>query len=312
MIKSGADQLNKERIRQLLAAVGTKPHEDASADMDAVDYDWRKPRYFNLEQCEKVQCFAETAVQECVQEFSRLYQSACDVSLITAEQTFLSESCVNPQEEGYYVPFGTGPQASFGFLFIPNRSAFIWTGQVLGSSDAAENAERKLSKLEESFLMDIAADLTKAFSRVYGKDLVTAPVVSDPSLIDLKGSQELYIITFEAAMEKAETVATRGSFVICCDKLDSVAGKMPSIQPKVSEGQIASVILEHVHRIPVSVHVELGRVMIPFKDVLGLQANDIVLLDKKVTDTIDVLVEDRLLFQGRPVQSMENYAVLIR
>ena len=311
MSKSARDKLTSDRIRQLIAAVGAKSHEDTSSDIDAVDFDWRQPRYFNLEQCEKLQGFAETVAGECVEEFSRLYQADSSVSLISAKQCFLPEPDREPEEQGYYVPFGMGSQALVGFLFIPTRSALVWTGQILGSADAPEGTDRELSTLEESLLSDIASGLLQAFSRAYAKELTVHSVVSDRSAIDLKGSEELYEITFEAAKESQETAVTRGSFVVCCDKLDSIAGKAASSQAKVSDAQIANSILEHIHQVPVAVSVELGNAMIPFREVLGLQANDIILLDKKVTETIDVLIEDRGLFQGRPIQSGGNYAVVI-
>ena len=310
MRKSGTDKLNQERIRQLLAAVGMKAQTDVPPDADVVDYDWRQPRYFNLAQSEKVRFFGDTIARECVEEFSRLYQTDGEVTCISAEQC-LSEPDQDQQERGYYVPFGSNPQAAFGMLFVPNPSALVWTGQVLGASESTENSDRKLSKLEESFLGDIAAGLMGAFSRAYGKDLAAGPLVSDRSRIDLKGSQELFKITFEAAKINSEATVAGGAFYICCDKLDSIAGKTASVQTKVPDAQITDTILKHVHQIPVSVSVELGSVTIPFEEVLGLQANDIIVLDKKITDPIDILVEDRPLFQGRPVQSGGNYAVVI-
>lgn len=311
MSNSAKDKLTNERIRQLIAAVGVRPQEYPSLDVDAIDFDWRQPRYFNIEQCETLRCFAEMVTRECVGEFSRLYQTECSVSLISAKQCYLSESDQQPEEPGYYVPFGIDSKTALGFLFVPRRSALDWTAQTLGACDSTDGSDRDLSALEESLLLDIASGLVNAFSRAYGKNIAVSSVVPDQSPVDLKGSRELYEITFEAAKESQETVVTRGSFLMCCDQLDSIAGKTPSIQAKVSEAQNANTIVEHIHHVSVSVDVELGSVMIPFKEVLSLQVNDILVLDKKVAETVDILVEDRALFQGRPVQSGGNYAVMV-
>ena len=80
---------------------------------------------------------------------------------------------------------------------------------------------------------------------------------------------------------------------------------------KLSESQIADAILKHVHHVPLSVYVELGQTMLPFKDVMDLQVNDVVVLSKKITEPVDVLIEGRVLFQGRPAQSGGKHAVVI-
>ncbi len=169
---------------------------------------------------------------------------------------------------------------------------------------------RSLSRLEESFLADIAAGLIAAFSRVYGSDLKPARE-AERSLIALQGSDELLEIVFEAGKADSQEPAATAAFLVCCDKLEPVAGKTTSGHEKLSESQLRSVLLEHIHQVPMSVRVELGTAMLAFKDVINLQADDIVILNKKVSDPVNVLVEDRVLFRGYPAQSGGKQAVFI-
>ena len=82
----------------------------------------------------------------------------------------------------------------------------------------------------------------------------------------------------------AETA--RAAFLICCDKLETVTGRAAAREPKLSEAQIRNAILEHVHHVPVTVSVRLGTTRLAFKDVMSLQVNDIVVLDKKITEPV--------------------------
>lgn len=312
MSKSTADKLSNEKIQQLLAAVGAKSQEDESQHLDTSDYDWGQPRYFNLKQVEKVGCFAETVAEKCIEEFSRLYQGDCSVSVASTEQLFSSEFDKEERQGGYYIPFGADSQRSFGLMRIPKSSALAWTGQVLGDTQSKEDLDRKLSKLEESFLLDIVSGLVGAFSRAYGSDLHPGKtIIQDWSLIELQGSEELLEITFEVGKIDSEESTAKASFLVCCDKLESIAGKTASQDKKLSEAQTAAAILEHVHQVPLSVRVELGTIMLAFKDVVHLQTDDILVLNKKVTDAVDVLVEGRTLFCGRPAQSGGKHAVVI-
>ena len=225
MSKPDTNKLSNEKIQQLLAAVGAKSQEDTSQDANVLEYDWREPRYFNFEQLAKIESFVKTFVTDCADEFTRLYQSDCSVSLVSTTQRF---SYALGEEEGQgncYIPFGTDSKNPFGLVSIPNASALVWTAKVLGGGDASEDPDRKLSKLEETFLLDIASGLLAVFSRAYGKDLHSDRIVYDRSLVDLQGSEELFEITIEVRKADSEEGGTQASFLMCSDKLELVAGK---------------------------------------------------------------------------------------
>jgi flagellar motor switch protein FliM len=311
MSQSTADKLSHEKIQRLLAAVGVESQEDTSHNIDATDYDWRQPRYFNLEQLGKIESFSETVAAECVEEFSRLYQADSRVSVVSTTERFFCEFKEETEQENYYILFGTDSQNPFGAVSIPNPSALVWTGQVLGSTEQPGNSDRDLSKLEESFLLDIGSGLIRAFSRAHGSELHPGKVIHDRTSVKLQGSEELFEILFEVCKSDSEEAGVKASFLICCDKLESVAGQTASRNTELSEAKIAGAILGHIHKVPVSVRVELGTVMLPFKDVMDLEVNDIVILNKKITDTVRVLVEDQTFFRGYPAQSAGQHAVVI-
>lgn len=314
MSRPATDTLNQEKIRQLLDAVGARSAEDTSGDLETVDFDWRQARYFNLEQLAKAAAFAENAAAECVEEFSRLYQGPSTVKVVSTHQRFSLAFERENEEQGYYIPFGPDSNEWIGLLNVPRSAALLWTGLVLGSTESTKNTDRTLSKLEETFLLDIASGLIKSFSRAYGAALqVGQLVIPEESSFTLNGSDELYEIVFEPAKADAEAGGenARARFLICCDKLKKVTGQAAGVEPKLSEAQIRNAILEHVHHVPVTVSVRLGTTRLAFKDVMGLQANDIVVLNKKITEPVELLVESRTLLSGYPAQSDGNYAVVI-
>lgn len=311
MSQSTVDKLSNEKIQRLLAAVGVESQDDTSHNIEAFDYNWRKPRYFNLEQLATIESFSATVVAGCVEEFSRLYQAESRVSVVSTTQRFFCEIKEETEQENYYIPFGTDSQSPFGVVSIPNPSALVWTGQVFGSVDQPANAGRDLSKLEESFLLDIGSGLIRAFSSAYGSALHPGSVIHDRASVKLHGAEELFEIIFEVCKSDSEEAGVKASFLICCDKLESVAGQTASRDTELSEAQIADAILGHIHKVPVSVRVELGTVMLPFKEVMDLEVNDIVILNKKITDTVSLLVEDQTFFRGYPAQSGRQHAVVI-
>jgi flagellar motor switch protein FliM len=306
------DKLSREKVQQLLAAMGSVSQSDTSCNTDAADYDLRQSRYFNLSQFAKLEEFAGKVAREYVEEFSRLYHGDVKVSVVSTEQCFRDQLKVDNEQNNYCIMFGVDPQKPFGLMRIPDSSAAIWTGQVLGGAELTEDSGKRLSKLEESLLLDIVSGLIKAFSRAYGSNLqLDRRVIHDSSSVALQGSEELFMITFEARKADSEKDATRAFFLMCCDKLQSVAGKIASEEGKTAAADNARIMREHVHGMPVSLTVQLAKTSLLFKDVMGLQVNDIMLLDKKVSDPIEILVEDKTLFHGRPAQSGGKHAIVI-
>jgi flagellar motor switch protein FliM len=308
-----ADNLSLEKIRQLLSAAGVESQDDPSRNSAAQAFDWRCCRYFTLEQLAKINQFAETAAAACIDLFSRLYKGDCTVSVISTRQYFSSATPqADSETDDYYLPFGSDAKKPFGLLRIPQLSALTWAGLMLGGADAGKETDRSLSRLEESFLADIASSLIGAFAGAYGAVLQPGgPFYRDRSTVALQGSDEWLEIVFQTEKTDTPESALTAAFLVCCDKLETVAGKTASAKEKLSEAQIRSVMLGHIHQVPMSVRVELGTVMVAFKDVVNLQANDVLVLHQRVSGPVDVLVEDRVLFKGHPVQSGGRQAVVL-
>lgn len=306
-----ADNLSQEKIQQLLAAVGSVPRSDTSGD-EAADYDWRKPQYFSIDQRAKLGEFAEKAARECVDEFSRLYHGLTGVSVVFAAQYFQNPSETANAPAEYCFAFGTDPQKPFGLMRIPESSAALWTGHALGGGDEpTEDSGRSFSKLEESFLTEIASVLIKDFSRAYGSPLqLDRGVLREPSFAALQGSQELFMIGLEVRKADSENAAARVDLLMCCDKLQSVAGKL-SDEGKTATADNIRAMREHLKEVPVSLTVRLARTTLRFKDILDLRVGDIMLLGKKVSDPVEVLIGGKTVFQGRPAQSGGKQAVVI-
>ncbi|MCD6392674.1 MAG: FliM/FliN family flagellar motor switch protein, partial [Planctomycetes bacterium] len=104
--------------------------------------------------------------------------------------------------------------------------------------------------------------------------------------------------------------ATEAYFLILCEKLHHVVGDRTQAYDSVEE-DVADAMLRHVYEIPISVKAQLDSTAFTIEEAMSLGVGDILLLDKKVTDPIDLIVEDRILFRGRPAKSAGKYAVVI-
>lgn len=311
MPKMTADKLSTEKIQQLLAAVGVRSQEDTSADIDAAEYNWRQCQYFGLAQMQRLSEFSEQVAGGCREAFGRLFNRPFEVSVISATQQFNKE-LYDPQAEStdYAVGFGASAGDSFGLVLVDRPTAMAWTGQLLGGSSEAEE-ERELSSLEESLLQDIAASVVGAFSGAYTPANLFAAAQTDCGRwpVEWDGDDEVFKITIQAKPQGAEE-ARQASILVQCRQLDVVAGQDAAPQV-LSAQQVRDIVLGHISDIPVAVTAKLGTVKVDLADVLGLEVDDILILDKKVSDPVELLIGSKPFRYGRPAQFEGNYAISI-
>ena len=70
-------------------------------------------------------------------------------------------------------------------------------------------------------------------------------------------------------------------------------------------------MLDHVHKTPVSITAQLASAKLTFEEIMSLQVNDVLLLDKSVNEPAELIVEKQTIFRGQPAKSDGNHAVVI-
>lgn len=306
--------MSKEKIEQLLKAVGSRPQTDDSS-IECTDYNWNEPHYFSNDQLAKLDIFVQNLSVVISEKFSAFCRAEFEVEIISVSQhymgAFLAEKEDN-QNNDYYLTFGSGAGKEFGVLEIPENTASLWSKQLLGDSDSNEGQETELSQLELSLLCDIASVLVSAFSVVNSKieSNPAANIVAGQFPVKIKENQEICRISL-CVWQKGSEVKSNASFIIPCAKLEVVTGKNKYSQNESAEKDFSKIIIEHLGSIPISITAQLATSQFSFEDVMNLQVNDIVLLDKQIDEPVDLLINKHVLGCGRPVMSDGKYAIQI-
>jgi len=306
--------LSKEKIQQIIAAVGSKK-ADTGDQMETTEYNWRQPHYFSSEQRSKLDNFAKESASRISKKFASLYNTDFDVTIASVTEhfadEFLNQSSPHDQNS-YYLAFSTDKEEPCGLVCIPQQAALAWTTQLLGDAQSEENSDRDLSQLEESLLLDIASALVEALSGSCETcDFHPAGNVTKKQLpLETAGSEELCKITFNVKKPDSES-GSEAYFLILCDKLKPVVGGNAQADNIFSAQDISKATLGHIQQLPVSVTAQLASIVCTFEEIMNLGVDDILLLDKKVDEPVELIVADKTLFRGRPAKSAGKYAVII-
>ena len=313
MTSSVSDKLSNERIRQLLMAVGARSQEDTSADIDAPEYNWHQCQYFTIEQCGLLADLSEQLGAQCDQVFGRLFNGQYEVMISSAGQDYAAEVfSTQAASNDYAIGFSPAGSDSFGLISIPRKTALTWTAQLLGGGESEEQNQRDLSALEESLLQDIIAGMTEAFSAIYNSPVESSGQICCGKLpVEWAEGDPIYKITI-GARRPSDAIAHYASFVIQASQLNAIVGKTDTEKkPTISPEQAQSILMEHIYDIPVAIRAELGTVKVDFGAIMGLEVNDVLVLEKKITDPISLLLNGKTFRSGRIAQSEGHYAVSI-
>lgn len=314
MSSRAAGSLSRKRMEQLIRAVGSRS-DDNAAQSEFTEYDWHDPHYFSSEQLVKLDGFAQVAAQAMGARFSDFCRAEFDVIVSSITQHFAGEyfdDVSGDRQKDCLAVFGASPESPRGWIGMPEQTASDWTRRLLGDSGTEEDTSRTLSALEESLLLDLTSALIEAFSTcsaAYSFRPVGDLVKGRPPL-DLPDTEELCKLSFEVRKADSEK-GSPAYLVIPCSELASVAGKTLPPVNEFSDNDISRAILDHLREMTVTVTAQLDSTTLTFEEVMNLQVDDMLLLDKTLEEPIEMIVDGRELLSGRPAKSAGKYAVVI-
>jgi flagellar motor switch protein FliM len=312
MTESSAPNLSRAGIHRLLAAVGSAP--TTVDEMPAATlYDWRDPHYFDDEQGNRLAALMNQSAALLAERFVHFYNGQFDVRPASIDQHFAEDLSrqIDP-DRSLSLSFGPDPDHPCGFLAVATEVALDWVTGLLGDAEANNDPDRAISSLEESLLSDLLFALGEAFLHFLGG--AEHWRLGDNLLKGIPGmpcdpTEALCRITFQ--IQKAEEASTEMSFVLPASSLAPIVGKSLPSGPPPTQEQLAPLLMEHLQEMPVTVTARLAATRLRFEEILDLEPDDILLIDKPIAEPLDVIIDNGIVFRGRPAQSAGQYAVFV-
>ncbi|MFC1633494.1 FliM/FliN family flagellar motor C-terminal domain-containing protein [Planctomycetota bacterium] len=314
MSGKAAPNLSKERINQLLAVIGSEPKEDAVQE-EATEYNWHEPRYFSSQQLVKLDDFTKRMAKAVAEKFSGFCRNPFDVTITSTTLHYACEFLKNTSEgecKDFYLLFGTDQEQPCGFIGMPEQTAVVWARQLLGDSESEKESNVTLSQLEKSLLLDLTSALIEAFSSLYASTNFRpkGSLLEDQWPLKVHDTEELCKISFDVKKAGSEDRSS-AYLLIFCEELNSVVGKVIQASDTFSAEEISKTLLNYLQGMSVAITAQLVSTELTFEEITTLQVNDILLLDKKVNEPVDLIINGRTVYYGWPVKSAGRYAVTI-
>lgn len=306
--------LSRDQLRAVLATARDNAPVDDS-DIETIDYDWKRPHQFNNAHRVLLSQFCNQFAGDLTEQFSSLCNESSRVS-IPAVREFYCEGVKKDlcdDKKNYYMVFADENNREVGVLILPYLSAIEWTSKMLGDANPEIDEEHEMSNLEESLLADLCENILSKFSESLEKyelaGIHSLSILSDRGWpIECLDYEEFSLLQLQVEHSESKVEA---SLVILSSKFGPMLEIDFSDERQSSSQDVKDAVISNLNKIPIEVDVLLGKATVAISNLMNLSEGDVIVLDQKVSEPIDALIEDKVFFHGFPAKTLNRYALAV-
>lgn len=313
-----ADTLTQEQIDAMLSSVlsgGDTASLDTHEEKEEIkEYDFRTPKKFTKEQMKILERIFENYSRHLSSYITggllRLY---CKVSLASIEeQKYFEFSNALPD----YTIMGIVDlgiedddiEESNAVLQLSNSLTFTMIDRMLGGRGTYQDTDRDFTEIEINVMRGIVERFTSLMSQAWDGYVDTNPklesIETNSRVISAADADEtMIIVAMEVTVNDSKSIV---SFCMSAITMDQI---MKKFSAKFSSGKRAGSptketerkenLMSTLSQSELTVTAVLDDTMLTLRDVLNLQVNDIIPLNKPITDNVQLKVGSTCWFDGK-------------
>lgn len=311
-----ADTLTQEQIDAMLNSVlsgGDVFESHHEEDEDIKEYDFRTPKKFTKEQIKVLERIFESYARHLSSYITGLLRLYCKVSIANIEeQKYFEFSNALPD----YTIMGLidmgivddDIEETPAVLQLSNSMTFTMIDRMLGGKGSYEEADRDFTEIEINVMTGILSQLTALLKEAWMGYMETMPVLhgieTNTRVVSAADADEtMIIVAMEVTINESKSVV---SFCMSALILDQI---MKKFSAKFSSGRRSANsaketerkenIMSTLGQSELKVTAVLDETVLDLRDVLQLQVNDIIPLQKSINGNILLRIGDSYWFDGK-------------
>lgn len=212
--------------------------------------------------------------------------------------------------------FQLTPLRGQGLLILEPNLVFYLVDSYFGGTGRFHTRieGRDFTKVEQMVIKKLVElifkDLKKNWEPVYPIEFTHVRSEMNPQFVNIIGHNELVVVsTFRLEIEAATE-----KFYLCLpysaiEPIKDILFGMVSTEAREVDAQWKKSLVERFNNVPVDIATELGRADISVAQLLNLSEGDVIQLDTRVKEPLQVLVEGVPKFLAKPGVFETNYAL---
>lgn len=318
--------LSQNEIDDLLAALNSgvldvdeiKRNTKEDNKKQIKDYNFARPSKFAKEQLRTLEIIFENYTRLISTNFPVYFRTSTQTEIISAEAVTYSEftnSLPNPAILGI-VDFS--PLKGSVLLELSNKIGYAIIDRLLGGKGTPLDRKKEFSEIEIAILERILEKCVHLLVEPWENVVQLTPelekIESNPQYAQIVSSNEIVaLITINIKVGDIE-----GLMNVCIPYIviESIMDKLNtkfwfSTMQKNKDEDFENYIERNIEKTGISVRTILGKSNITVNEFVNLQPGDIIKLDKKTGDDLDILVDHYLKYRGKPGTLKNKNAISI-
>lgn len=321
-----SDVLSQNEIDDLLAALSTgevdvTEIEDDTKEKKIRKYDFSRPDKFAKDQLRTLEIIHENFARLLNNFLSGYLRTYIEIDVLSVQPMIYNEfsnSITNPAILGI-VNFS--PLKGQIIIDISADLSFTMIERVLGGAgDSIKFKEtRSLTEIEMTLIKNIMVKfinlLKEPWANIIELKARLENIETNSQFAQIVGpSESIALVTFSIKIGEVE-----GMINICIPHytIEPILGQLSSklwfsnsSRKEVSEPEKVA-LHESISKTDVSMIAQIGKTDITVAEFLSLQKGDVLVLNKKVEENLDIIIGDDVKFSGKPGTKGKNIAVKI-
>jgi len=306
-----AEILSQEEIDALLSAVSYGEEvevetEPSKAERIVNTYDFRHPARVSKDQLRTLQNLHDNFARLLSATFSTLQRSVIEVTLVSVDQITYSEFIMSLSSPSCTYVFRMEPLDGVSVVDFSQSVVFSFVDRLFGGRGSSISADREITWIEKSVMNNIInrtlRDLERTWERIIPLECNVEMLETNPEFIQVvPASETVVLISFEL---KSDNV--NGLINLCYPyiTIEPIALRLGGQNLVSSAKEVPKEELvknrQRVELFDALVSAKLGEVEMKFDDLVDLKIGDVLTLNSRVNDYVDIYVEDELKFYARP------------
>ncbi len=305
-----AEILSQEEIDALLSAVSFGEEVQVQAEPTKVErivntYDFRHPARVSKDQLRTLQNLHDNFARLLSATFSTLQRAIIEINLVSVDQITYSEFIMSLSSPSCTYTFRMDPLDGIAIIDFSQSVVFSFVDRLFGGRGTSIVTEREITWIEKSVMNNIInrtlRDLERTWERIIPLECNVEMMETNPEFVQVVPSSEtVVLISFEL---KSENVS--GLINLCYPyvSIEPIALRLGGQNLVSSTKEVPrEELLKNRRRIKqfdAALKVSLGSAEVTVRDLIALRPNDVITLNTRKNEDIDIFVEDELKFHGR-------------
>jgi len=316
-----AEALKKEEIEALLEAVEDGRIELAPGEgtqQDFVPYDFSKPHSLSRVFENNLATISDTFGKNGSITISNFYRSTVSMSPTGIRHVLFHEYIKAVEKPSCLVIINLPPLRGQAVLNIAPNIIFALVDKLLGGKGEPIDRPRDFTEIEfnitDRIVTKLLHDLKMSMSRFLDIEPSISRIENNPEFVNIcPGMERVVSLDFELELNELKgdlsisiPIAAFEPVIERFDPIEEIPVRTPE---EVLEDNRN--LLEVVKEVKLGLRVVIGEKELPLSIANNLKEGDTIILDKRIVDPVDVLVEGITKFYGIPGRSNGRKAVKV-